>query len=392
MFHNTPLVMVETTEALAPVAERLQNARVIGIDTESNSFYAYQERVCLLQITDEIGDIIVDPLKVKDMSALGPAMADPSIVKVLHGADYDVVSLKRDFGWQFENLFDTLLAAQFLGLPKFGLGDLITRFFGWEIDKAYQRYDWTLRPLLPQHIDYARGDTHFLLALREIMTSRLKKTGRYSHFVEECGLLARREWTGKTQDPADFLRVKLSQDLNDDELRVLRQLYRYREEQGRAQDRPVFKIIPDDVLVMLAQRQPQTEDELERDLPGKGNLKRRYGRGLVDAILVGIEDAEPIPTKLKPDRNRSRGPRTRLKGRNAERALNDLKAWRNNLTDTDNTLSAHNTVSNTILKTIAATRPRSLDELRDINDVRVWQVEMFGDQILTVLDQADADD
>ena len=103
-----------------------------------------------------------------DTVTLAPIFANPDIVKVLHGADYDVVCLRRDFGFVFKNLFDTMISSQMVGLERVGLADLIDRFFGHKIDKQYQRHDWAKRPLLPEHVEYARGDTHFLLALREI--------------------------------------------------------------------------------------------------------------------------------------------------------------------------------------------------------------------------------
>jgi ribonuclease D len=174
MFDDAPL-MVEDDEALVALAERLRSATVIGVDTESDSMYHYKEKVCLVQITDAHGDIIVDPLTIDDMSPLEPIFADPSVVKIFHGADYDIVSLKRDFGYQTNNLFDTLVAAQFLGLQGLGLADLIGRFFGIPIDKKFQRHDWSRRPLHPEHLDYARGDTHWLLALREILLRRLER-------------------------------------------------------------------------------------------------------------------------------------------------------------------------------------------------------------------------
>ena len=190
MFDLTPLVHVTDPEALADVANTLAEARVIGVDTESDSFYSYQERVCLIQLSDAHADYIIDPLAVEDLSALAPIMANPDIVKVLHGADYDIVCLRRDFSFAFVNVFDTLIASQLLGFERIGLADLIGRFFGHEIDKQYQRHDWSRRPLLPEHIEYARGDTHFLLALREIMERKLTHAGRSRHMEEECALVA----------------------------------------------------------------------------------------------------------------------------------------------------------------------------------------------------------
>ena len=107
MFLNTPLIIVDTQEKLVELADQLSKAPVIGVDTESDSFHHYQEKVCLIQFSDLENDFILDPLQVDDMSPLAPIFANPDIVKVLHGADYDVVCLRRDFGFVFKNLFDT---------------------------------------------------------------------------------------------------------------------------------------------------------------------------------------------------------------------------------------------------------------------------------------------
>ena len=121
MFGHTPLVMVEDDAALQALVETLSRSSVIAVDTEADSFHHYQEKLCLIQLSDLHADYIVDPLKVTDLSPLAPLFADPRVVKVLHGGDYDVVSLKRDHGMSLVNVFDTMIGAQFAGLPRFGL-------------------------------------------------------------------------------------------------------------------------------------------------------------------------------------------------------------------------------------------------------------------------------
>src|SRR5690606_8131217 len=126
-----------------------------------------------------------------------------------------------------------------------GLADLIGRYFGWEIDKQYQRHNWAARPLLPEHLDYARGDTHWLLALREILRRDLIKSGRIGHLEEECRILEKREWAGRTFDEDGWMRIKGSNQLDDTSKRILKYLYLYRDSEARASDRPTFKVIPD---------------------------------------------------------------------------------------------------------------------------------------------------
>ena len=120
-----------------------------------------------------------------------------------------MVSLKRDFGAKVHNLFDTMISAQILGLPRVGLADLCGTHFGASLDKKYQRHNWAARPLLQEHQDYARGDTHYLLSLREHLFSELEKSGRLDVVDEEFRRLEDREWSPRERSPSDFLRVKV---------------------------------------------------------------------------------------------------------------------------------------------------------------------------------------
>lgn len=394
MFEETPLVMIESAAALRELVATLSRASVIGVDTESDSSYAYQEKVCLVQVSDMHTDYVIDPLAVGDMSALGPVLADKSIVKVLHGGDYDVVCLKRDFGFEIRGLFDTLIAAQLTGLERIGLADLIGRFFGIDIDKVYQRHNWALRPLRPEHVEYARGDTHYLLALREILLRELRRVGRVRHFHEECRLLERREWHGRGFDPDAWVDMKRANELDETGLRVLRRLYLYRDRQARRMDRPAYKVIPDDVLVEVAAARPANERALDALFSPRSALRRRHGRALLDVVGEGIDDDEPLPkTSRRVERERPNTRlRTRLKGRQAERVLADLKRWRTEVLERDPSLNPYSVASNATLKWIAAMRPRSLEELALVPEVRRWQVREFGEELLTRLDRTAPND
>ncbi|TNE91843.1 MAG: hypothetical protein EP330_03850 [Deltaproteobacteria bacterium] len=390
MFDETPLVMIEDAEGLAKLVAKLSEAPVIGVDTESDSMFSYQEKVCLLQFSDSEADYIVDPLKIDDMSPLGEVMSNPDIVKVFHGADYDVVCMNRDYGFKIVNLFDTMVAAQFLAFDKLGLADLIGRFFGHEIEKKFQRHDWSRRPLHKEHLDYARGDTHWLLAIRELLIWRLQEAGRLTHVDEECALLEQREWTARPDDPHAYLRVKGSRDLKDGEKRILRRLYEWRDKVAAEGNRPPYKVVPDSVMVTLARKKPEDVDDLDRIFSKKSAMKRRYGNELVAAVAQGLEDDFEVPSR-PPSRPKASsgpsGPPARLRGGLLDRAATALKDWRNDLTRKDKTMTSVTVVSNSTLKSIAAVRPTTLEELAEIPDVRQWQVQDHGEAILAVLDK-----
>ncbi len=386
MFHDTPLLIVEDDRTLRDVALRLARSSVVAVDTESDSMYHYQEKVCLIQFTDAHGDIIVDPLSVRDLSPLVPIFENPKIVKVFHGADYDIVCLRRDFGMKTRNLFDTLIAGQFLGYDKLGYADLVRNWFGQELDKQYQRYDWSRRPLGAEHLDYARGDTHWLPALREIMLRQLRAAGRVAHHTEECKLLEAREWQRRPFDESGWARIKGGAALDDDGKRVLRRLFLYRDDAARQSDRPPYKTISDHVLLDIARVRPRSARALADLLPTMHGLRRRHENGLIDCVLDGLED--PFPTVSEPETvERVRGPRARLNGRAADRAFEALKVWRNQIGQDAGQTSAVSIASNNTLRNIAKARPFDLTELREVPEVRAWQVRDFGPQLLAVLDE-----
>ena len=383
MFGDTPLVMIEDDASLRQLCDSLRKQPVIGVDTEADSFHHYKERLCLVQVSDPDQDYIIDPLVLDGLEPLKEVLEAPEVAIVLHGGDYDVVSLKRDFGIQIRNIFDTMIAAQFLGLPRIGLADLIGRFFGYKIDKRFQRHDWTRRPLLPEHLDYARGDTHFLLALREVLGHRLRRRGLLAAHVEECTLLEGREWKRKSDPEQDFYRVKGSKNLDADGLRVLRALWNFRDAEAQRLDRPAFKVVPDPVLVKLADSAPTTEAALHKVVRAKSSMTRRYGAQLLEAVESGQTDESALPARPKKPRKQSGGSSS-SGGPSMDRLLGPLRDWRNAVVS-DKNLSPVVVVSNQLLKEIARAAPSSMEELQSVPGIRQWQVRSYGQELLQIV-------
>ena len=376
-------VYVDTQEGLAECVAALASSKVVGIDTESDSFFSYTERCCLVQITGEgTLDYIIDPLALDNLDALAPLCADPSVVKIFHGADYDVVSMKRDFGHTFTNIFDTMIAAQATGHERFGLNDLVQRYFGEKLDKKWQRHDWAQRPLLEAHLDYARKDSHFLPALREILLEQAEPRGRLPMMEEEFALLEQREWTGRPFSADDCMRVKGARGLDEIGRKVLRQVYVLREGKAEAKNRPPFKVWGNDVLLRLADEAPEDMEALRKCLGANHHAIRRYGEELLDAVLDGLDDESdpPPPAKARSTRNSDSPGLTR----DDEPLVLKLKAWRNKkVKETD--LGPGMIVNNTIIGRVAALKPTSVEQLVEIEDMRNWQRADFGEALVGVV-------
>jgi len=374
---ETPLIMVEDDATLLEVCETLSKEPIIGVDTESDSMHHYQEKVCLIQISDSVNDYIVDPLKIDDLSPLGVIFADPECVKIFHGADYDLMCMNRDYGFKIVNLFDTMIAAQFIDLPRVGLADLCGTYFDAEMDKRYQRHDWAERPLLPEHVEYARGDSHYLLALRELLIFKLQRLGRWDIVQEEFKLLETKKFPVREFSQDDWIRMKRIGHLEDDDRRVLRHLWRLRDVTASELDRPPYKVFPDRVLILLSEKKPTSIEGLKRYVRGSSTMVRRYGEGMVEAVQKGLEDTDPLP---RPPRKAEK-PRFRFSGREAERLFDQLKDWRKAVLSRDRVPMVM-VGNNAQLKAVAGERPKTLEEMGGLDDLRRWQVARYGEELL----------
>ncbi len=369
---------VRTPEDLRALTARLAAARAVALDTESDSLHRFPEKVCLVQVADPTGAVaLVDPLSLEDLSPLAPLFADPSVVKVLHGASYDLASMKRDFGFAFANVFDTMLAAQFLGLPELGLASLLLRFFAIPPGRSRQKDDWAVRPLSPAQEWYAAEDVRHLLALHQRLREELRARGREAWVEEECEVLAAIPAAPRVFDPEDYVRVKGARDLDGRGLAVLRELFVARERWAREAGRPPFQVLGSETLVALAARRPHSCEDLRR-IPGLSpRVVERYGEGL----LAAIARAEAIPAAELPVYPRSRKPRVPPAVQRRREALTRWRAAASERLGLDPGLL----LPRRLVETLAEEAPADAEALQAIPGIRRWRAEAFGQEILGAL-------
>jgi ribonuclease D len=278
-------MLVADEAELTALATTLAAEPAIALDTESNSFHVHRERVCLLQISTRACDWVVDPLAI-DPRRLGPIFAAAPTV-VLHGADYDVRCLKREYGFTLPGLFDTMAAARRLGRPGLGLSALVEQHFGVRLSKDFQRSDWGRRPLTTEQVSYAALDTHYLLGLYDILDRELREKNLREQAQEEFARIAAVEPRPRVFDPEGWRKMKGARSLDAAGQAILRVLWIAREERASALDRPPFKVMPEPAMVEAARRHALTEEELLQ-VPGiTPVVLRRMG----DALLPALREA-----------------------------------------------------------------------------------------------------
>jgi ribonuclease D len=372
--HLPPPVVATSPPQLEALLKALSGQLAVAIDTESNSLYAYQERVCLIQFSVPGTDYVVDPLAGLDLSLLAGFFADLKVQKVFHAAEYDVMCLKRDFSFHFANLFDTMWAARILGWPRVGLGDVLKDTFGVHTNKRYQRYNWGKRPLEPEALAYACMDTHYLLPLHRLQADALMQRGRWEEAQEVFDQVAASEPMSHTFDPEDFRRVKGASDLTGREQAILRALYIWRDREARRQDRPPFKVLNDRALVTLAQARPRTREELATLSGLKPYHVRRYGGHILRAIKRGMRARLPRPAPPPPRHSEAEVARFQA-----------LRAWRRQAA-AERGVDAGVIVSNAVLWALAEQKPCTFEDLHRIEGFGPWKRKTYGEAILKVLD------
>jgi ribonuclease D len=356
---------------LKKLVQILSSQPILAVDTESNSLFAYKEQVCLIQFSTREADYLVDPMALADLSVLGPIFADEQIQKVFHAAEYDLLCLKRDFSFSFNNLFDTMLAARILGRTEVGLGAILEGEFNIQVDKRHQRANWGQRPLPAYLLDYARQDTHYLIELGERLEHQLEERGLSALAQEDFKRVCQVEANTDNGKSACW-RVNGVHRLSPQQTAVLQELCVYRDEVAHKINRPLFKVISDHTLHAVASALPTNLDELKA-LPGMTQHQLdRHGKAILQAVQRGLQ-ADPIhrPRNVRPD--------DRFLAR-----VEGLKQWRK-LKARELEVESDIILPRDLLHLLANKNPLDEDSLTECLEDVPWRRQQYGVEILQVL-------
>lgn len=368
--------IIDNGSQLADLVDRLKNETAIGVDVEADSMYHFKEKVCLIQMATARINVVIDPLVIKDLSALKPIFKSKKIQKIFHGADYDVRSLYRDFKISINNLFDTELASRFMGFSETGLEAVLKKRFAISLDKKFQRKDWSKRPLPREMIDYAAEDARHLLPLSRDLTAELKDKGRLAWVKEECEILSNVRPSTNGNQPL-YLNFKGAGKLDPRSLAVLEALLQNRREIALKKDRPLFRIIGSRPLLDLAQSKPTNKKQLDKSGALSPKQIDMYGRQLIEVINHAIK----IPQKDLPVYPRRKAPRVPAAA--AER-VKSLRRWRDRQAQ-KLAMEPSLILTKSLISTLAVQKPARMTDLSRIPEIKKWQIREFGRDILAAL-------
>lgn len=364
---------VDNAAALGQWVKRLQRQTRIALDTESNSLHAYRGQTCLIQISIPDEDILIDPLLIEDIGALGEVLANPKIEKVFHAAEYDLICLKRDFDFDVRTVFDTMAAARVCGYRRVGLSAMLADLFGIVHKKTHQTDDWAQRPLPTSCLRYAQIDTRFLLPLRDRLHEELRRAGRLEEAREYFADVTAFELKSQEFDPNGFWSLCRPDALTQQQMAVLRELYILRDGLAKMYDYPPQRLMNSKALLAVARMLPRHRNQLcqIRGLPAW--LARQSGDEIVEAVAHGRMSRLPLrPPSQKPM------PAALVQRYTA------LHSWRKQ-TALARGVESDVIISKQAMWELAQRQPATVSELKGIRGLGPWRRETYGADLVAIV-------
>jgi ribonuclease D len=371
---NTPeadnYVYVREAAAVERLIQRIGAAEKVALDTEADSLHNYFEKVCLIQLSLAGEHYIVDPLAELDLTHFTEALAEKPLI--LHGGDYDLRMMRASMGFRPRGeVFDTMLAAQLLGIEQIGLAALIERFFGRAMGKGGQKSDWSRRPLSENQLRYAVNDTRFLEQLADLLRDELSKRRRVNWHMESCQAMVVSTGRDSSRDPEEAWRIKGAGRLTRRQLAYLRELWRWRDDHARRANVPAFKVLGNEQIfevVRWAESHPAAPLREGPKLP----------RNIVGLLLSTLEEAIKRAAAMP----RAQWPEVRRHEREENPCIESqeqIDALRGECARIAKELeiAASTLAPRAALEAIARTRPRTVDQIMTSGGLLRWQAELM---------------
>ena len=368
---------INSENSLSKAIDDFSQHDLLAIDTELDSYYAYNGRICLVQISTSKHDYVLDPLAV-DVSKLAPLFADKERIAIFHAGTNDIPHLRHEFGIQFSHIFDTYLASGMLKLEQRGLAGLLNHYFGITLDKACQRADWSRRPLSEQMLQYARYDTRYLIQLRDVMIAELEHANLLKSAEFAFANILKTPYTPKVFNPHGWAKVKGVRNLLPSRRGIVREVYSWRDTKAQRLNLQPFRVMPDFIIIKLAMAPPKTMQDLRRNHDVRIlETHPESAQSLFAAIQKGAKlGAVPWPT-LRPENRFTPEQLKRFK---------NLKDWRQEIMQKENE-TADTLFSSKALAELVKLNPQDLQALANTELLFPNVLEKYGADILQILQQ-----
>lgn len=360
-------------EKLGALITYMGGQKRVALDTEADSLHHYYEKVCLIQLNVDEALYLIDPLVGLDLSAFFSALKDKQLI--LHGADYDLRLLRKNYDFVPCAIIDTMIAAQLLGYEKLGLADLVEQHRGVKLSKSAQKMNWSKRPLSAKMISYAGNDVRYLPSVADEMCEALRGLGRLEWLDESCSHQIDVTEEQHDSDPEKEWRIKGTFGLERRVMAFVKAIWYWREDEARNADIPCFKIVTNETVIDLARWLTEHGNDAVREYP---HLPRSIRGPRLTRLIEVIQEAKRLPSSQWPRPLKSKGgPRysldnilvANLKKRRDETALG-LGISQPVLAPTK------------ALTRLALHRPRSDEEMQRHAGLLRWQVKVLGEAFL----------
>lgn len=347
--------MIETTEQLAQYLGDLKGD-FRAMDLEADSLHRYYEKLSLIQFTDGEKHQLIDPLAVEDLQPIKDYLETAQLW--MHGADYDIVMMRKDLGIVPPVIWDTQIGARLLGVKKFGYGNLVEHYCGVEISKSSQKADWSKRPLTEKMREYAINDVLHLKPIVDQILEQLHEKGRYEWFVESCEN-ARAKVLERPMEKEDPWRISGAGRMKPRELAYLRSLWYWRDHEAQEWDRPTFMVCGNKQLItwvydLVKGQNPQLPKHF------RTNRRKRF--------FEAAKEAKALDENLLPQKPASKG--KRIKDEVFDNRVETMLKRRDAVAE-ELDIDASLLISRAVLESIAA------NEVEPVDVLMKWQQELL---------------
>ena len=291
MIPEKTFIWIDSEEALQKQIPLIEDTPYLAIDLEADNQHLFEEQVCLVQISTDKLNFLIDVLAFKKLDLLKPIFEDNSKPKIFHDLEFDLRSMNKEFQCSFKNLFDTKMAAEFCGEEKCSLSALLEKYLKLNLEKEYQQANWTIRPLPEKMLQYSVNDSCHLNELKDILTKQLVELNRSHWYQEEC--LVKENYKYIESPHPEFIKIKASIKLKDKQLNLLKQLCELRARIAKKDNISRFKVLSNKVILEMCLTYPNEFSMNYLNKIVRPEYKEEFFNGLLDAYRA-ITSEEPI--------------------------------------------------------------------------------------------------